>query len=61
VNSILEVDIVVGGLAKFCETGTPTFQTIEDWHKTAQFYKNNSSTRDYQIIRGWLEELGANI
>jgi hypothetical protein len=61
VNSILELDIVVGGLAKFCVSGTPTFPAIQDWPKAAQFYKDNNSTRDYQIIRGWLKELGANI
>jgi tetratricopeptide (TPR) repeat protein/V8-like Glu-specific endopeptidase len=36
-------------------------KAIRDWRKAAQLYKDNNSTRDYQIIRGWLKELGANI
>jgi tetratricopeptide (TPR) repeat protein/V8-like Glu-specific endopeptidase len=38
-----------------------TAQAIQDWRKAAQFYKANNSTRDYQVVRGWLKELGANI
>jgi tetratricopeptide (TPR) repeat protein len=36
-------------------------QAIQDWEKAAQFYKANNSTRDYQILRGWLKDLGVNI
>jgi tetratricopeptide (TPR) repeat protein len=38
-----------------------TTQAIQDWRKAAQIYKNNNATKDHQIIRGWLKELGANI
>jgi tetratricopeptide (TPR) repeat protein/V8-like Glu-specific endopeptidase len=38
-----------------------TAQAIQDWRKAAQFYKNNGSTKDYQVIRGWLKKLGVNI
>jgi hypothetical protein len=57
----LGLNIVVGELAKSCESGTPVFQAIQDWPKAAQFYKDNNFTRDYQIIQSWLKELGANI
>jgi tetratricopeptide (TPR) repeat protein len=36
-------------------------QAIQDWKNAAQFYKANNSTRDYQIVRGWLKDLGVNI
>jgi tetratricopeptide (TPR) repeat protein/V8-like Glu-specific endopeptidase len=38
-----------------------TTQAIQDWRKAAQFYKDNNSTRDYQVVRGWLKKLGVNI
>jgi tetratricopeptide (TPR) repeat protein len=38
-----------------------TAQAIQDWRKAAQFYKDNGSTKDYQVIRGWLKKLGVNI
>jgi tetratricopeptide (TPR) repeat protein/V8-like Glu-specific endopeptidase len=38
-----------------------TAQAIQDWRKAAQLYKDNNSTRDYQVVRGWLKELGVNI
>jgi tetratricopeptide (TPR) repeat protein len=36
-------------------------QAIQDWKKAAQYYKTNNSTRDYRIVRDWLEDLGVNI
>jgi tetratricopeptide (TPR) repeat protein len=36
-------------------------QAIQDWRNAAQFYKANNYTRDYQIVRGWLKDLGVNI
>jgi tetratricopeptide (TPR) repeat protein/V8-like Glu-specific endopeptidase len=47
------------GLA-YRQQGNAT-QAIQDWRKAAQFYKNDNYARDYQIIRGWLKELGVNI
>jgi Tfp pilus assembly protein PilF/V8-like Glu-specific endopeptidase len=47
------------GLA-YRQQGNAT-QAIQDWRKAAQFYKNDNYARDYQVIRGWLKELGANI
>jgi tetratricopeptide (TPR) repeat protein len=38
-----------------------TVQAIQDWRKAAQRYKDTRSPRDYQIVHGWLKELGANI
>ena len=38
-----------------------TTKAIRDWRKAAQSYKDKNSTRDYQIIRGWLKALGSNI
>jgi tetratricopeptide (TPR) repeat protein/V8-like Glu-specific endopeptidase len=38
-----------------------TVQAIQDWRKAAQRYKDTRSPRDYQIVQGWLKELGANI
>jgi tetratricopeptide (TPR) repeat protein/V8-like Glu-specific endopeptidase len=38
-----------------------TAQAIQDWRKAAQFYKDNNYIRDYQVVRGWLKKLGANI
>jgi tetratricopeptide (TPR) repeat protein/V8-like Glu-specific endopeptidase len=38
-----------------------TAQAIQDWRKAAQFHKDNGSTKDYQVVRGWLKELGTNI
>jgi tetratricopeptide (TPR) repeat protein len=32
---------------------------IRDWRKAAQGYKNNSQTKDYQMVLGWLRSLGA--
>jgi tetratricopeptide (TPR) repeat protein len=36
-------------------------KAIRDWRKAAQLYKDSNSTKDYQIIRGWLKKLGVNI
>jgi tetratricopeptide (TPR) repeat protein len=33
-------------------------QAIQDWRKAAQLYKKNNATKDYQIVRGWMRELG---
>jgi tetratricopeptide (TPR) repeat protein len=38
-----------------------TAQAIQDWRKASQLYKSNNLARDYQILRGWLKELGTTI
>jgi tetratricopeptide (TPR) repeat protein len=35
-----------------------TNQAIQDWKKATQFYKDNNYNRDYQVVRGWLKDLG---
>jgi tetratricopeptide (TPR) repeat protein len=32
---------------------------IRDWRQAAQIYKNNSQTKDYKMVLGWLRSLGA--
>ncbi len=32
---------------------------IADWHKAAQAYKNANYSKDYKMVRDWLQQLGA--